>query len=277
MKLEQLVAQAGKLYTLPDICLQLRKLSEDGQSSAVEISRLVSTDTALAARLLKLANSPLYGFSSKVGTLSRAITLVGVKEMNNLALATTAAGMFHGVGGSQIDIHQFWRHSVTTGLMMAVMAEKLKKGSSEELFLLGLLHNLGLLVILEQETYFAGAASEVADPNQLLWEREREVLGYTFAEVGAALMKAWGMPRSLVEPLRWQHQPLKAKSFQLPALFLHIALNWVGSHASGEAIEGYMVNIEQEVIGLSGFCKEDIEVIFGVTEDRLPKVLAVFS
>jgi len=175
MELEQVIANAGKLYTLPDICLQLKTLTEDGQSSAPEISRLVSTDTALSARLLKLANSPLYGFPSKVSSLSRAITLVGVEEMNSLALATAAAGMFRGVGGATIDIHSFWRHSVLTGLMMSQMAKALRTAISEELFLIGLLHNLGKLVVLEQVSHFAGTACEVADPKQLHWEREREV------------------------------------------------------------------------------------------------------
>jgi len=277
MELQQVVAQAGKLYTLPDICLQLRQLSGDGQSSAPEISRLVSTDTALAARLLKLANSPLYGFSSKISNLSRAITLVGVKEMNNLALATSAAGMFGGVGGSYIDIRQFWRHSVITGLMMSVMAEKLKAAGGEELFLVGLLHNIGKLVVLEQVAHFAGTACEVANPDQLLWEREREVLGYTFAEVGAALMEAWSMPEALVVPMTWQHQPLQARTQPLPSILLHIALNWVGSHSMEGGSGGYLTSIEPPVMELSGLGVNDVEAIFGETLDRSPEVLSVFS
>lgn len=276
MELEQVVAKAGKLYTLPDICLQLRLLTEDGQSSASEISRLVSMDTALSARLLKLANSSLYGFPSEVSSLPRAITLVGIEEMNNLALATAAAGMFRGVGGSSIDIHAFWRHSVLTGMMMAEMAKKLGTEKSEEMFLIGLLHNLGKLVILEQVAHFAGTACEVADPNQLNWEREREVLGYTFSEVGAELMKVWGMPKSLLMPMTWQHLPLRAPSHKVPSVLLHIALNWVGLNDSEREGEGYVKRIDPNVIAVSKLKPQDFHQIFKDTEECSPEVLMIF-
>ena len=104
--IESYAKKASKLFTLPDICLQLNQLIHQPHSSAKEIARLVSVDPAITVRILKLANSALYGFSAKITTVSQAIVVIGTGELYNIALATSAAATFNGVDGKFIDMKQ---------------------------------------------------------------------------------------------------------------------------------------------------------------------------
>ena len=116
LSLEKLIAKSDKLGTLPAIVHRIFEVMDEPKSTATQIGRIINEDPALTARLLKLVNSPFYGFTSKVDTVYRAIALIGHQELRSVVLATSAVDTFKDVSSKLVDMSTFWYHSVYTGL-----------------------------------------------------------------------------------------------------------------------------------------------------------------
>lgn len=208
MNLELLARSASRLFTLPEICIKIQDVIYDPASSATDIAELIAIDPSLSARLLKIANSSFYNFSSKIDSLSRAINLIGTEDLYNLALATSTPETFSSLNNNEhIDISAYWRHSVMTGLIGRSLAQQCSVRHTEGLFLAGLFHNLGQLVILEQHPDLYKKVEELKDDVRPPWEIEKEVIDHTYAEVGTALLKCWKMPDNILELVEAQHHP----------------------------------------------------------------------
>jgi len=221
--LKILAKSASKLFTLPEICIKLQDLIYDPSSSAADIAKLIAIDPSLSARLLKIANSPFYNFPSQIDELGRAINLIGTEDLYNLALATSTPGAFSALDKNEhIDINTYWHHSVMTGLIARSLAQHCSVRHSEKLFLAGLFHNLGQLVVLEQMPEAFIKIEEMKNDNQAPWEIEKAVLGFTFADVSTELLRCWKMPYNILEQVKTQHDPSLSGEPRTASL-LHIA------------------------------------------------------
>lgn len=218
----QLAEKSSQLFSLPDIYLRLLELVNSDESTIDEIADLISLDASLAARLLKMANSSFYNFPAQIDTVTRAITLIGSKELCNLVLATSVASSFNNVPQAMIDMDSFWRHNVDTGLVARHLGKLANIRDVERFFTVGLLHNIGKLLVLAEEPDHAKKiiAASHTTPS---WQAEQEVLGFTFAEAGAELMKIWGLPVVLIDAVGHQHAPQDAEQDVLTAALLNIA------------------------------------------------------
>ena len=117
LELKEFIANANKLFTLADICLQINSLVSDPNRSIDDIGQLVSHDPALAFRVLKLANSALYSHTNNIKTIEQALMKIGTDELCNIAMATSAALVFKGVGQHRINLHDYWLHSVYSAML----------------------------------------------------------------------------------------------------------------------------------------------------------------
>ena len=208
MTLLELVRQANQLYSLPTICLQLQNAIAQ-QATVGDIAELATLDTALSARLLRLANSSFYSFPAQIDTVSRAVKLIGTNELYNLALATSAVSTFNRVPRFLLDMEAFWKHSLLTGLIARCLGKRLGYRQGERVFAAGLLHNVGLLMLIEQQPDPVKAII-VQGAGMPRPELEQEVLGFSFAEAGAALLEFWRLPPAMVSLVRHQNNPLAA-------------------------------------------------------------------
>ena len=222
-----LAQKCSHLFSLPDIYLRLSRMLADENSTVDQIAELVSLDAGLSARLLKIANSSFYSFPAQIETIPRAITLIGCNELCNLVLATSVAYSFVNISPDLLDMDSFWRHNVDTGLVMRRLGKTARVRDVERLFVVGLLHNVGKLMVL---TYAPKDAAEILEmPTKVEpWQREQEVLGFTFAECGAELLKIWQLPETLVDAVQYQHQPQQAQIDPQGAALLHIASRAAG-------------------------------------------------
>jgi len=247
--LDTAVQNAGKLFTLPDICLRLRELIDDGENAA-EISRLIQTDTALTARLLQIVNSALYSFPTQIGSIKQAITLIGTEQLYQLALATSAASTFKGAGGRYINMQQFWHHSLYCALLARLIYKNFVSKDAEILFVTGLLHNIGRLVMLEQVPDVAASALITVNDRQYPWQRELEVTGFSCAELGAALLTEWNLPENITTAIQYQHQPLGDEAFVRQASALHIALCFASDFTQTSTTPDFIAAINPDVLQL---------------------------
>lgn len=219
-----LVKGIAKLASLPEVCVRVNELVDDPRSSAADIGRVISRDTALTAQLLRMANSAFYNFPSKVDSISRAITVVGERELRYLVLALSAVRTFSQIPVEMINMASFWRHSVYCGVLARLVAGQCHVLHSERLFVAGLLHDVGMLVMMnrapEQERLALNQSEAEARP---LAQVEREQFGFDHAEVGQALLEQWNLPAALCETIACHHDISRAEEARLDAAIVHIA------------------------------------------------------
>jgi HD-like signal output (HDOD) protein len=219
----ELVDSLTQIVSLPDIYYRTNRLIDEPSCTSEKLAGIISHDPGLTARILKLANSSYYSRPQRVETVAQAITLVGISELRHLVLATSAAQAFRDIPNTLVSMEVFWRHSVCCALAARALAERCRIRQCERIFVIGLLHDIGQLLIYHQlpeaagnilNQLRAGAADRCA--------REQRELGFTHAEVSAELLKAWKMPASLWEPVRYHHDPLAAQQFEIDAALVYI-------------------------------------------------------
>jgi putative nucleotidyltransferase with HDIG domain len=221
-----LVASIKDLVTLPDVAMRIARMVNDPNSSAADIGREVSKDPALTARLLRIANSPALGQNGKIATISRAITLLGVRQVRDLTVGLTAVRTFDGIGNELVTMASFWRHSVLCAVAATQIAERRKGSRDDSPFIAGLLHDIGQLVLYSRAPELARRAllMSVDDPDDMgLYVCEREVMGFDHAAVGVALARNWQLPLALQECIEFHHEPERAPTHPLEAATIHVA------------------------------------------------------
>ena len=221
---QDLVERNVRLVSLPEVCIQVQALADSPHTTAEDIGEVVGKDTALTSRLLKLVNSAYFGMPVKIDTITRAVNMIGMRELRNLTMAASAAEVFARVPGDLIDMASFWQHSVYCALLARNLAQHCNVLHSERLFTAGLLHDVGRLLMLMKlpdETAQAESLRQQSDKD--ICEYEQQLLGFDHAEVGQVLLLHWNMPANLCASIRYHHDPRSAHDAHLEAALIHIA------------------------------------------------------
>jgi putative nucleotidyltransferase with HDIG domain len=219
-----LVDNVLQLISLPEIYLRLQQTIDDPLHSRDQIAEIVAYDPSLSARVLRIANSSYYSFPREIETVNSAVGLIGELDLRNLVLATTVIGSMDALNYKGVNIDEFWLHSLRCSIIARLLARSLGDCDPEILFLAGMLHDLGILVIYQQEATLAGVVKrQIDEQHQLRDQAEREILGFDHAEVGALLIKAWGLSEELSELTRCHHQYQLAQNNQLATIILALA------------------------------------------------------
>ncbi len=222
---EEIIDGMDELVSLPDAVIRANELLDSDQATATDIGEVISHDPALSARLLKLVNSAFYSFPSQVDTISRAVTLIGTNELRSLIMASSATQVFGNITPELIDMNAFWHRSVYCGLVAKKLAMLNSRKKGESQFLTGLLHDVGHLVLFVRAPEQAQRVLELAsETGQQVHIAEQRELGFTSADLGAALLASWRLPESLWQPVRHQHQPDNAGDYTREAAILNLSL-----------------------------------------------------
>jgi HD-like signal output (HDOD) protein len=225
------------LPELPSVAFALKKVIENPMSSAEHIAQVVSRSPSLTAVVLKIVNSSFYGLPSKISTVSHAVSLIGTQEISVLALGISILSIFKNLPKETIDMRSFLRHSLVCGLLSRVFAAQKNVPQTEQLFVSGLLHDLGRLILY---IYFPDESRNVLvrsrNHNNLLYKEEKDYLGCDHAQLGVQLMKQWKLPLILRNNVLYHHKPSAAPQ-SVPATIVHLAdiiVNSLGIGSSGE-------------------------------------------
>ena len=194
-----IIAQIESMPTLPTLALRVMEVTANPKSSANDLMEIIATDVSLTAKLLKIANSPFHGLSRKISTLQHAVTILGFKEIKNMVISTIAFESFKNIKqDDKFDLSKFWRHSLYCGLAAKIIAVDLKS-SSNELFVAGLIHDIGKLVMYIAFPVEFLKQVDMMSPIKLkytAYEAEKNVFEMTHDEVGMRLLKKWLFPES---------------------------------------------------------------------------------
>ncbi len=223
--IKRIIDQIDDLPTLPRTVLKITELVNNPKSSARDLASVITDDQVLTARLLKLVNSSFYGFPQKISTITGAIVLLGFDAIRNLLLTTSVFDMFSSRYKDQRAIQErFWDHSLGCAIGAKVIGSYLRYEKVEELFVSGLLHDIGKIVeMLFLPDDFINVMALAKRRNSLIIAAENEVLGFTHPDVGKLLSEKWNLPLKLMNILEYHHQPELAGRFVRETSIIHLA------------------------------------------------------
>jgi len=258
---QALVDDVGELVSLPEVVLRINEMVNDEHANAADIGRVISQDPGLATRLLKIANSPMYGSMRQIDSISRAVTILGTKQIRDIIFSTTAAKVFEGIPNDVISVADFWHHSLYCALLARALGTLSRKANADTLFTAGLLHDIGHLIMLNripQEELAAIMMTVQGEASRDLIDAERELLGFDHTEVGAHLARQWHLPELIVDCIAYHHNPSQAKNHTAAVAHIHIANAIASLPYSDIPTADDLKRIEPSAWSMAGLRVEDI-------------------
>lgn len=226
LTIDDLISEVTSLVTLPEICHKVTALIEDPDACIDDIGKLISQDPGLTVKILKISNSAMYGFMSEVDTVSRAITLLGTRQIRDLVLATSAFDTFKGISNSLVSMEDFWYHSILCGLAANELTKLCGMRNGDGLFVAGLLHDIGQLVLFNKIPNLSQQAilmSMEGSEEYEMHEAEKKLMGFNHMDVGMKLAESWKLPEYIQYSLGYHHEPEKSPDFKQIVSIIHIA------------------------------------------------------
>lgn len=265
-----------ELPTLPMISLKMNETIAKPNSSAHDIARVISRDTTLSARLLKIVNSAFYRFPSRIDSVSRAVAIIGTKQLTSLASGVAIINMFRNIPSHIVNMKSFWKHSVSCGVHARIIASYQGVQNTERLFLSGLLHDIGRLILYKYAPDHAAYALTKAKRSQsILREIEYADLDFDHAVTGGLLLKRWKLPVLVEDAVQYHHNPQESQ-YPLEPSIVHLAdimANAMGVGSSGERFVPSLDELAWEVIGLSA---NVLEVIMKQADRHTEEIFTFF-
>lgn len=221
---EKLAKEVLTITSLPSAYIKLVETANNPNSSSRDFVSIISDDVGLSARLMKLVNSAFFGYPSKIDSLSRAVSIVGIKQLQDLALATSIFDTFKNVPNDYVTMESFWKHSIACAVIARILANYRREFNVERAFVSGLLHDIGRLIMFMVIPDKATEAFNLAlSQNQLLYLAEKQVIGFNHAATGSALLKQWKLPEQIIYAVKYHHNPKAANRYKVDVALIHIA------------------------------------------------------
>lgn len=264
--IKKIIMDTKTLPTLPGVILKLNEISESRKASVQEMARIVTSDQVLAARILRLANSPSYGFY-RVSTISNAMILLGVNVVKSLALSSA---FFEIMENESIGL---WEHSMGVGVAASLIARKLGLPECEEIATAALLHDIGKVVIsIKCRDSEARIRSLTTTDRLYRIEAEREVIDTDHAEIGAWLAKHWFLPDKLSEPIAFHHDVDQAVNHRVKTAVVHVADVLIKASGFGTGEDRYVPQIQQSAWDVLKLTDQHLSELVEELEEMLVEV-----
>ncbi|MBL4848248.1 MAG: HDOD domain-containing protein [Planctomycetes bacterium] len=262
----EIVSGISELPPVPHVALRMNQLLHDRRATARDVSQLLASDPSVASNVLSLANSAFYGANQRVGTLTHAVLVLGFNTVRNVVSASSLMRALSSYSRVPDEEHfQFWRHSLACGTLSKLLAVRIGLADCEELFLMGLLHDVGEIVLRGWCSESAAAIEARTDDGQSRNEAELEVLGTTHALVGGALMERWQLPAGHVDVVRNHHTPSLARESELHAAIVHVADALVYALGHGITLQAIAPRLDREAWAAVGIEPEHLTDLFRAT------------
>jgi HD-like signal output (HDOD) protein len=261
-EIQQRLEEVTELISLPEVYLKVRNLMDDPSADIYDFAQVISIDPNLSTRVLRLVNSAYFGFPEPVESISRAVNMIGIGQLHNMVLGISAISSL-ALPNDILPLNTFWRASLFSGVLARLLAEQLKLAKSDHLFIAGLLHEIGHLVLYSKFPLQALAAQKIAeDQGREIHEAELKVLGYHYGDIGAMLMANWILPDKLQELTRNQPTPNAASEHQLETALMHMA------HACARCV------VTENRTDADNFIDAEVQSMTGLTQEQLELSMA---
>lgn len=228
-----------KLPEVPCLVFELNEIMANPLTSSGDIAGVVNKSPSLAALLLKLVNSAFYGFRTKIDNITRAVTLIGSREVSSLAMGITIMAAFRDIPKTILDVAAFMEHSLACGIVSRLLASQAGMARTEQLFAAGMLHDIGRLILFK---YFPRAAlhtlADARGKNHPLLKSELTLTRLTHMQMGKQLLRKWKLPYELEHNVTYHHNPSSSPAPETAAVvqMADLVVHGLGMSGSGEHI-----------------------------------------
>ena len=251
---------------------EIEQALQSPQCNLSTIGDAIQKDPDLTARLLRLANSPFFGFANRLSTVAEAVSLLGIQQIQDMIVASSVLEQFKGVPDKFVNKDSFWRHSLAVGITARLLAMERRLPKPDKFFVAGLLHDVGRLVLLSQAAEWAQTVFELYQRERLLLrEAEKRVLGYDHQQIASELLQSWSYPPVLVQAVAFHHTPGQSVA-RMEAAVVHIADHLVNAMGIGSSGEHFIPPLEDKAWSLLGL---ELETLTKIVEAVDEQILAV--
>lgn len=205
IKASEYASFASEEFILPAAVIKIQSMLDDDTAIMDDFANVVEFDPILAMQLLKIVNSPLYNFREPVASVTHAVKILGTKAIYDLAISYGIASAFNDVDKQTTDLEGFWEYSVRTALFSQYWAQRLALHEPERFFTAGLIHNIGELVVVKRHPETAMQCSHFT-MNEQPWEKQQNIIGYTYKDITINLLQVWGIPSSIIDLIKPMHE-----------------------------------------------------------------------
>ncbi len=261
----------AKLPEAPFIISELNTVIADDHSTSNDVANVVNKSPSLSAVILKIVNSAFYGIPTKIDRISRAVTIIGTKQISSVALGICVMQAFKDIPKDFLDTRAFLRHSLACGLVARILGALKNMADTEQLFVSGLLHDIGKLITFKYYPEHAREAINLAiSSDKTVYETEKKVIGLNHTQIGRHLIRKWRLPAELEANIVFHHtpsrspDPIKSGIIQLADIIAH----GLGIGGSGEQSVPYADSTVLDQIGISASAIHS--VVRQVTQQLMP-------
>jgi len=270
----EIVNQTVELATLPEVTMRIVEVVQDPRSTAHDLHKIVSNDPALSARVLRVVNSAFYGLPGQIGSIDRAIMMLGLNAVKNIAIAASLSKMFRSsLISDDFSGKELWTHSVAVGACNKLITTAIGLALPDESFLGGLIHDLGLVALMQSQTEKLQKVVELSKTGIAFIQAERQVIGTDHQQIGMALASHWKFPRSFQYVTGYHHNPLElAQENRLLAVVTHISDILCSHLGLGVSITAQSETVDDQLLREIGVTAQHIETISDHIEEELEVV-----
>ena len=270
---QKILRHVKDLPPMPQTVIKAREIMANPKSDFKELSSLFETDQAIATKILKLANSPYYGYSGKVTSIQRASLVLGHKTLGELiTMGGTSNLLGKRLEGYGLDSGALWKHSLSVAFGSRIIANKTEPALSNDAFTSGLIHDSGKLIL---DTYIKERwelfEEFMAVGEHTFLEAEKKILELDHTEVASEVCKTWNMPEPLTIAIRYHHYPSQSNGSKL-AYIVHVADAIAMITGMGMGIDGTLYQLDDTAMAFLNLGEEDINEIMGKVLEAAQKI-----
>lgn len=261
---QKIIKTVEELPPMPQTVLKAREIMDDPKAGFQELAEILEADQAIAAKILKLANSPYYGMAGGVSSIQKASVVLGQKVLGELITLGGVSGLLgNRLAGYGLDAGDLWKHSLAVAFGSRIISEKVAPELRGDAFTTGLLHDSGKLIL---DTYISERwnlfEKIMSDGQKGFLEAEKEVLELDHPEIASEVCKAWRIPEGISQAIRYHHHPSVSDGSKL-AYIVHVADVTAMMTGLGLGIDGTFYQMEEGAMDFLGLKEEDLGDIMG--------------
>jgi diguanylate cyclase (GGDEF)-like protein len=274
------VLTADNLPSLPTVAIKVLELTEQSDVSTAKIAQVVQNDPAMSAKILKLANSSMFGMAKKVVSLQQAMVLLGLRTVKIMVLSFSLVDTLSSKKKSAFDFSRYWRRSISMAVSAKLLADTAENSRRDEAFVGGLLADIGMVAAFRcAPDVYLPVVEKCAESKVPIQEVEKSLLGESHAPVSAALLRHWHLPELLCDAIAAHHgegfEELQGRTRLAAGLLWSAAI--IADLFCGELASDELIQVKEKCVELTGIEESKLEAVLEAIDSHVNETASMFS
>jgi diguanylate cyclase (GGDEF)-like protein len=277
MSIADFLKEEIRIPSPPSIAVRILDAVRIDGTSFDELSNIISTDPALAAKILMVANSSFYQMPRKIDSISKALTILGTNTLKNIALSFVIAKELRGASEGRFDFDFFWKRALTAAVSADILLPFIS-AKNEDLFVTALLQDIGIIIMyLCRADDYLKVLDEKRASSLAIEEAEKKVFGFDHQELGSEVIKSWGIPDTIYEPIRYHHRYNGIpENLQIASNILLLSDKMSSVYHGSHSAEKFQ-EIKNIICGDYGMGEDDLESTIDSVANKSVEMLSIFE